>query len=122
MTLADFEVQQKILRSKTSPEEYAIYKAALEWALTDPIVIESKDDFKSAPRWRERLEPYQHQVKNLITFCRWGPRSLGQTISTFDSRERERSSLMIRPALMVLPSRRHRREGSSAGEMVICCL
>jgi len=46
MTLADFEVQQKILRSKTSPEEYAIYKAALEWALTDPIVIESKDDFK----------------------------------------------------------------------------
>jgi hypothetical protein len=44
--------------------------------LTDPIVIESKEDFKSTPRWRERLEPYHHQVSNLITFCRRLPVTL----------------------------------------------
>jgi|SRR5690606_24046958 SNF2 family DNA or RNA helicase len=113
MTLADFEVQPKILRSKTSPEEYAIYKAALEWDLTDPIVIESKDDFKSAPRWRERLKPYQHQVKNLITFCRRLPVTLladdvglgktisaGLIISELLSRSRLSNVLIVCPKLL----------------------
>jgi hypothetical protein len=64
------EFQSKILSRKTSPEEYRIYRAGLEWDLTDPIVIESPDDFKSTQRWRDRLTPYHHQVSNLITFCR----------------------------------------------------
>jgi hypothetical protein len=34
-----------------------------------PIVIESRDDFKSEFRWKDRLEPFHHQVQNLITFA-----------------------------------------------------
>jgi hypothetical protein len=80
--------QTKVLSRLGKPEDYAVYRAGLEWDLTDPIVIESKEDFKSTPRWRERLEPYHHQVSNLITFCRRLPVTLladdvglGKTIS-----------------------------------------
>jgi SNF2 family DNA or RNA helicase len=69
-------------------DEYELYRAALEWDLTDPIVIETRKDLKSEKRWQERLEPYQHQVANLITFCRRLPVTLladdvglGKTIS-----------------------------------------
>jgi len=58
------------------PDEYRVYRAALEWDLTDPIVIEDQDDFKSTPRWQDRLTPYHHQVSNLITFCRRLPVTL----------------------------------------------
>ncbi len=78
----------KVLRRRSSPEEFSVYHAGLEWDLTDPIVIESADDFKSAPRWTDRLTPYHHQVTNLITFCRRLPVTLladdvglGKTIS-----------------------------------------
>jgi SNF2 family DNA or RNA helicase len=80
--------QSKILSQQAKPNDYSIYRAGLEWDLTDPIVIDSPDDFKSKPRWRERLEPYHHQVRNLITFCRRLPVTLladdvglGKTIS-----------------------------------------
>ena len=70
------------------PDEYKLYRAALEWDLADPIVIETRTDLKSEKRWRERLEPYHHQVTNLITFCRRLPVTLladdvglGKTIS-----------------------------------------
>ena len=70
------------------PEEYRIYRAGLEWDLTDPIVIERPEDFKSTYRWQDRLTPYHHQVTNLITFCRRLPVTLladdvglGKTIS-----------------------------------------
>ena len=65
-----------------------MYRAALEWSLADPIVIESRDDFKSEFRWKGRFDPFQHQVENLITFCRRLPVTLladdvglGKTIS-----------------------------------------
>jgi hypothetical protein len=32
---------------KPNPEEYGVYRAGLEWDLTDPIVIDTPDDFKS---------------------------------------------------------------------------
>lgn len=80
--------QMKPLSRLGRPADYAIYRAGLEWDLTDPIVIESKEDFRSTQRWRERLEPYHHQVSNLITFCRRLPVTLladdvglGKTIS-----------------------------------------
>ncbi|WLB91354.1 hypothetical protein QIH91_13610 [Bradyrhizobium japonicum USDA 135] len=69
-------LQTKILRRAKSPEDYTVYRAALEWGLTDPIVIESRDDFKSEFRWKERLDPFHHQVQNLITFCRRLPVTL----------------------------------------------
>jgi superfamily II DNA or RNA helicase len=82
------KVQTKILTRQTKPGEYEVYRAGLEWDLTDPIVIESSDDFKSTPRWSDRLKPYLHQVSNLITFCRRLPVTLladdvglGKTIS-----------------------------------------
>lgn len=80
--------QTKTLQRSDDPGKYALYKAALEWDLVDPIVIESRDDLKSEYRWRDRLEPYHHQVTNLITFCRRLPVTLladdvglGKTIS-----------------------------------------
>jgi SNF2 family DNA or RNA helicase len=82
------EFQSKILSRKNTPEEYRVYRAGLEWDLTDPIVIEGPDDFKSTQRWRDRLTPYHHQVTDLITFCRRLPVTLladdvglGKTIS-----------------------------------------
>src|SRR4051794_34130689 len=84
----DTKLQFKILTRAASPSEYEVYLAGLEWDLTDPIVLESSDDFKSTPKWRDRLKPYKHQVGNLITFCRRLPVTLladdvglGKTIS-----------------------------------------
>ena len=31
--------------------------------------FEARTDLKSEKRWRDRLEPYHHQITNLITFC-----------------------------------------------------
>jgi hypothetical protein len=70
------EFQTKILRKSLVPGEYKLYRAALEWDLTDPIVIEAREDLKSEKRWQGHLEPYHHQVTNLITFCRRLPVTL----------------------------------------------
>jgi hypothetical protein len=82
------QFQSKILSREPGPDAYRVYRAALEWDLTDPIVIESPEDFKSTQRWRDRVTPYYHQVTNLITFCRRLPVTLladdvglGKTIS-----------------------------------------
>ncbi|UPJ58348.1 SNF2-related protein [Bradyrhizobium sp. 192] len=82
------EFKSKILSRSKEPDEYRIYRAGLEWDLTDPIVIDRPEDFKSTPRWSDRLTPYHHQVTNLITFCRRLPVTLladdvglGKTIS-----------------------------------------
>ncbi|MBI3126531.1 MAG: DEAD/DEAH box helicase [Candidatus Tectomicrobia bacterium] len=86
--MATAAFQSKILRRKAGIEEYRIYRAALEWDLVDPIVIEKREDIRSEQLWRNRLEPYHHQVSNLITFCRRLPVTLladdvglGKTIS-----------------------------------------
>ena len=97
----------------SQPVEYQVYRAALEWDLTDPIIIESSADFKSTPRWRERLEPYHHQVTNLITFCRRLPVTLladdvglGKTISAglilseLIARNRLAKVLIVAPKLL----------------------
>ena len=85
---ASSEFQTKILRRSVDPHEYKLYRAALEWDLTDPIVIETRKDLKSEKRWQNQLQPYHHQVTNLITFCRRLPVTLladdvglGKTIS-----------------------------------------
>jgi SNF2 family DNA or RNA helicase len=82
------EFRTKLLSRRTNPEEYRVYRAGLEWDLTDPIVIDTPDDFNSKQRWRDKLTPYHHQVTNLITFCRRLPVTLladdvgfGKTIS-----------------------------------------
>ena len=109
--VSDFH--QKVLRRASSPEEFKIYRAGLEWDLTDPIVIESAEDFKSAPKWKDRLTPYYHQVTNLITFCRRLPVTLladdvglgktisaGLVISELASRSRLSKVLVVCPKIL----------------------
>lgn len=107
------DFHQKVLRRSSSPEEFKIYRAGLEWDLTDPIVIESAEDFKSAPRWKDRLTPYYHQVTNLITFCRRLPVTLladdvglgktisaGLVVSELASRSRISKVLVVCPKIL----------------------
>lgn len=77
-----------VLRPAPTEEAYGLHRAALEWSLAAPIIINSAEDIKSRVNWRERFEPYEHQVQNLITFCRRLPVALladdvglGKTIS-----------------------------------------
>lgn len=106
-------LQTPLLSRAESANAYALYRAALEWALPDPIVFYSRDDLKSRPRWQECIEPYHHQVSNLITFCRRLPVTLladdvglGKTISAgliaseLIARRRVRNILVVAPKLL----------------------
>lgn len=82
------QVQTKPLRRSNDPSEYDVYCAGLEWGLVDPIIINDRKDLKSEVRWHDRVEPFHHQVSNLITYCRRLPVTLladdvglGKTIS-----------------------------------------
>lgn len=81
-------ITQRPLRRALKQEDYDLYKAALEWDLVEPIVIDGREDLRSEKGWKEMVEPYQHQVTNLITFCRRLPVTLladdvglGKTVS-----------------------------------------
>jgi superfamily II DNA or RNA helicase len=80
--------QHKILNASKNPEEYELYKAALEWDIIEPILIKDRGDIQSESKWCNLVKPYQHQITNLITFCRRLPVTLladdvglGKTIS-----------------------------------------
>src|SRR6266478_1140545 len=82
------KLQTKNLRRASDAAAYQLYRAAQEWDLVDPILIKDRQDLKSEHKWRDHIEPYRHQVKNLITFCRRLPVTLladdvglGKTIS-----------------------------------------
>lgn len=103
----------KILRQSRGAEDFAVYRAALEWSLIDPIVINGRDDLQSESTWRDRVEPFHHQVTNLITFCRRLPVTLladdvglGKTISAgliaseLISRRRVSRILVVAPKLL----------------------
>lgn len=107
------ELQWRILTRSTLPEEYKIYQAGLEWDLVEPIVIQSAKDLRSKKFWRDRLTPYQHQITNLITFCRRLPATLladdvglgktisaGLIISELISRSRLSKVLIVCPKLL----------------------
>lgn len=88
MDLSQLPFQAKTLKRATSPDKYNLYRAAFEWDLAEPIVIEDRDDMRSESKWRDRVDPYHHQVTNLISFCRRLPVTLladdvglGKTIS-----------------------------------------
>src|SRR5262249_38095525 len=108
------ELQTKPLRRVRSTEDFKLYRAALEWDLADPIVIEGRKDLKSEQRWQDRLTPFRHQVTNLITFCRRLPVTLiaddvglGKTISAgliaseLLSRARVSKILIVCPKLLM---------------------
>src|SRR6202047_2483330 len=82
------KLQTKNLRRAPDSATYQLYRAAQEWDLVEPILIRDRQDLKSEHKWREHIEPYHHQIKNLITFCRRLPVTLladdvglGKTIS-----------------------------------------
>src|SRR5713101_9784825 len=114
MVASSSEFQTKILRRSVVPDEYKLYRAALEWDLTDPIVIETAKDLKSEKRWQNHVRPYHHQVTNLMTFCRRLPVTLladdvglGKTISAgliaseLMARHRVSKILVVCPKLLM---------------------
>lgn len=82
------QFNEPTLPAATSDEAYELHRAALEWQLATPIAIRSGKDILSRDRWRDRVQPFHHQVRNLITFCRLAPAvlladevGLGKTVS-----------------------------------------
>lgn len=76
------------LSPANDPASFEVHLAAVEFALANAIIIRDPDDIQSARHWSERFKPFQHQVRNLITFCRRAPVALfaddvglGKTIS-----------------------------------------
>lgn len=107
------KLRTKILRHAPSPRDFDVYRAALEWSLVEPIVFDGRDDLRSEATWRDRVKPYQHQVTNLITFCRRLPVTLladdvglGKTISAgliaseLIARHRVKKILVVAPKLL----------------------
>jgi superfamily II DNA or RNA helicase len=82
------DIEFGVLLPAANRENYLTHLAALEWSLDPSILINSAEDIESREHWNETLEPYEHQVQNLITFCRRAPVALiaddvglGKTIS-----------------------------------------
>lgn len=76
------------LKPARSPDALDLHLAALEYSLASPITINGPDDIQSRRHWSELVEPYEHQIRNLMTFCRRAPVALiaddvglGKTIS-----------------------------------------
>lgn len=76
------------LKPARTPEDFRLHCAALEWSLAEPIIINAAADIKSRVDWKDRVEPFHHQVQNLMRFCRRLPVTLladdvglGKTIS-----------------------------------------
>lgn len=76
------------LEPVTSPERLAALLAAIEYTLASSMTLRDASDIQSVQHWSDLFKPYQHQVQNLITFCRLGPVQLiaddvglGKTIS-----------------------------------------
>lgn len=108
------KLQTKNLRRAPDADAYQLYRAAQEWDLVDPILIKDRQDLKSEHKWRDHIEPYHHQIKNLITFCRRLPVTLladdvglGKTISAglvaseLMSRNRISKFLVVCPKLLM---------------------
>lgn len=76
------------LKPAAGEEDFRWHCAALEWSLAEPIIINSGEDLRSRVDWKDRVDPFHHQVQNLMRFCRRLPVTLladdvglGKTIS-----------------------------------------
>jgi superfamily II DNA or RNA helicase len=71
-----------------SDEEFELHLAACEWDMDPAILITGPEDIQARVHWQDVLDPFEHQIRNLITFCRRAPVALladdvglGKTIS-----------------------------------------
>ncbi|QDU66324.1 DEAD/DEAH box helicase [Engelhardtia mirabilis] len=71
-----------------SEEHFELHLAACEWDMDPAILINGPADIQARVHWQDVLEPFEHQIQNLITFCRRAPVALladdvglGKTIS-----------------------------------------
>lgn len=107
-------VRCETLPSARTPEEYQVHCDALEWSLADPIIIHDESEIKSRTRWERNVEPFRHQVENLIRFCRRLPVTLladdvglGKTISAglilseLMTRKRVDKTLVVCPKILM---------------------
>jgi hypothetical protein len=77
--MADIKIQplqSPFLKLAKDEQFFSLHRAALEWDIEEPIIIEKPDDVKSKATWHDLLNPFHHQVTNLITFCRRLPVTL----------------------------------------------
>ncbi|MFN7669965.1 MAG: SNF2-related protein, partial [Planctomycetota bacterium] len=97
-----------------SDEHFELHLAAVEHGMAAPILIQSRADVLSAKHWQEQIEPYEHQMRNLITFCRRAPVALiaddvglGKTISAglilneLQVRKKVRRALVLCPTVLI---------------------
>jgi superfamily II DNA or RNA helicase len=97
----------------SNDEALAIYRGALDWSLDDPIIIKSRKELLSEVTWKGLVEPFNHQVTNLLTFCRRLPVTLladdvglGKTISAgliaseLMTRKRVKAILVVCPKIL----------------------
>ncbi|HRF00350.1 MAG TPA: SNF2-related protein [Pirellulaceae bacterium] len=102
------------LKPAASEDDYRLHCDALEWSLAEPILITDAEDIRSRVDWKDRVEPFEHQVRNLIRFCRRLPVTLladdvglGKTISAglilaeLMKRSRVRRTFVICPKILV---------------------
>ena len=107
-------LQTKSLQRAESDDDYTLYRAALEFGLMAPIVMETTKDLKSERVWKALVTPYKHQVTNLMNFCRRLPVTLladdvglGKTISAglvaseLIVRGRVKKILIVCPKLLI---------------------
>ena len=107
-------LQSPFLKLAKDEQFFSLHRAALEWDIEEPIIIEKPDDVKSKATWHDLLNPFHHQVTNLITFCRRLPVTLladdvglGKTISAglvlseLISRNRVSKTLIVCPKILM---------------------
>jgi superfamily II DNA or RNA helicase len=110
----DGAISVPLLRGALNDEFLELHLAAVEYTLATPITIRDRDDIKSAPHWSEHFTPFEHQVRNLITYCRRAPVALiaddvglGKTISAglilseLMTRKKVRRALILAPKLLL---------------------
>lgn len=90
--------------------ERQAHRAALEYSLYNAIVIRDRSDIQSTKHWSELVEPFEHQVQNLITFSRIAPVGLiadevglGKTVSAGLIISELRTRRAINRVLVVCP-------------------
>jgi superfamily II DNA or RNA helicase len=111
---AEDSVSATYLLGAPSDDHFDLHLAAIEYELASPITIKSREDILSREHWSEKLSPFEHQIQNLITFCRRAPVALfaddvglGKTISAglvlneLQTRKKVRRALILCPKSLI---------------------